>query len=482
DSKYLFHFEKQEDGTYIITTPRSNYLSNSGGEFSIWDEVYGNGSKQTHWGIYGEKGNYFLSPVETSGLIIYKELNDYYEKAVLRMFDNPDLDYLTGSLSIRQPGLLQDTGTEHDNGHYYTEWQFNGRMARTHTHTCTLDHYTETLPCEFDEGVVDGKVTTYTCRICGGWYNEVSVDGEGITRVAGETRFGTAMAVANTFRDNQKLDSLDTVILACSSNFADALAGSYLAVVRNAPILLTNTGKAAEINAYVSKVLKKGGRVYVLGGPAAVPESCLKGLEGFEIKRLAGENRYETNLAILNEAGVDTDVILVGTGRNFADSLSASATGLPLVLVNDRLNMDHYYFLNDNRSKTFVILGGTGAVNSEIEEIITSWVSKCERVAGETRYETSKLIAERFFPEATGAVIAYAGDFPDGLCGGPLSFQIGAPLLLTAEGKDTEARHFMRDHGIKDGYVLGGTARLTDELVRKVFYLGEEDPIKTVTE
>ncbi|MBQ1342360.1 MAG: cell wall-binding repeat-containing protein, partial [Erysipelotrichaceae bacterium] len=168
--------------------------------------------------------------------------------------------------------------------------------------------------------------------------------------------------------------------------------------------------------------------------------------------------------------------------RNFADSLSASATGLPLVLVNDRLNMDHYYFLNDNRSKTFVILGGTGAVNSEIEEIITSWVSKCERVAGETRYETSKLIAERFFPEATGAVIAYAGDFPDGLCGGPLSFQIGAPLLLTAEGKDTEARHFMRDHGIKDGYVLGGTARLTDELVRKVFYLGEEDPIKTVTE
>ena len=483
DSKYLFHFEKQEDGTYIITSARGNYLSNSGGEFSIWDEVYGNGSKQTHWGVYGEKGNYFLSPVETSGLIIYKNIGDYSsDNAVLRMFDNPELDYVTTSLSIRQPGLLQETGTDHDNGHYFTAWQYNGRIARTHTHTCTLDHFTETLPCEFDEGVTDGKVTTYTCRICGGSYNEVSLANEGITRVAGTNRFGTAMSIADTFKDNQKRESLDTVILACSSNFADALAGSYLAAVKNAPILLTNADKAAEINAYVKKVLKKDGTVYVLGGTAAVPRSCLKGLDGFLIKRLAGNNRYETNLAILNEAGVDTDIILVGTGKNFADSLSASATGLPLLLVKDGITYDLYYFMVDHSDKTYVILGGTGAVNSEIEEIITNWIGKCERLAGATRYETSKLIAERFFPEATSAVIAYASDFPDGLCGGPLSFQIGAPLLLTGEGKDKEARHFMRDHGIKDGYVLGGTARLSDELVRKVFYLNEEDPIKSVNE
>ena len=132
--------------------------------------------------------------------------------------------------------------------------------------------------------------------------------------------------------------------------------------------------------------------------------------------------------------------------------------------------------------KKAIILGGEKAVTSEIESFLSGYDIKAERIAGANRYETSALIAEYFSRMAKCGIIAYAGDFPDGLCGGPLAYRIGAPLLLTGEGKGTEARHFMRDHGIKNGYVLGGTARLSDKLVRKVFYLREEDPIKSVNE
>ena len=146
-------------------------------------------------------------------------------------------------------------------------------------------------------------------------------------------------------------------------------------------------------------------------------------------------------------------------------------------------NYDLYSFVINNQDKDYYILGGTGAVSREIEDFLKDMnVRKVTRLAGATRYETSALIASEFFPEASCALIAYAMDFPDGLCGGPLAYQIGAPLLLTAEGKTSEARHFMRDHGIKDGYVLGGTSRLADELVRKVFYLDDNVVIASITD
>ena len=480
----LFHFTKQEDGSYIIKTGyQDKYLSTRDGSLSNFAGICGSADHELKWFIYGEKGNYFMTPADSAGLILYCNEEYYYTRdAELRLFDEDEVDYKTSSLSIRIPGSFEATGTPHDLAHDFGPWSYDGSHAGTHSRICSLDHFVESEPCSYDEGVTDGNLTTYTCTVCGGKFYDVSITEQGITRVAGSNRFGTAKAVMTVIKNNKKAEKLDAVILACSSNFADALAGSYLAAVKDAPILITNTSKASEINRFIKENVEKGGTIYVLGGKAAVPDSCLNGLEKYNIKRLAGSNRYATNLEILSEAGVDTDTVLVGTGTNFADSLSASATGLPLLLVKN-VSYDLYDFVIQNQDKNYVILGGTGAVSQEVEDFLKDMnIKSVSRLAGATRYETSALIAKEFFPEADCAVVAYANDFPDGLCGGPLAYQIGAPLLLTAEGKTTEARHFMRDHGIKDGYVLGGTARLSDELIRKVFYLDENVAIGSVTD
>ena len=66
---------------------------------------------------------------------------------------------------------------------------------------------------------------------------------------------------------NNNVEKLDAVILANGDNFADALAGSYLAAEKNAPILLIYDSAAvkADVTNYIKANLKEDGKVYVLG-------------------------------------------------------------------------------------------------------------------------------------------------------------------------------------------------------------------------
>ena len=92
-------------------------------------------------------------------------------------------------------------------------------------------------------------------------------------------------------------------------------------------------------------------------------------------------------------------------------------------------------------------------------------------IGGKTKY------LYEFFGNPTAAVTAYAGNFPDGLCGGPLAAELNVPLLLTVDGKTTEAADYMAAKNIELGYVLGGEKVLADETVETVFGLESTDEI-----
>ena len=102
-----------------------------------------------------------------------------------------------------------------------------------------------------------------------------------------------------------------------------------------------------------------------------------------------------------------------------------------------------------------------------------------ERLSGSTRYETSTLVAERFFENPSNAVLAYATNFPDGLSGGPIANRIGAPLILTRPGLETAAAQYAAANSIHHGFILGGPTLITDKAVRSVFSLGSDVTIAT---
>ncbi len=349
--------------------------------------------------------------------------------------------------------------------------------------TCTATGLTDGKKCSVC-GTVTVKQQTIPaahkyendiCTVCGD--KKISV--EGVDRVYGSSRYDTAFQSADTLKKQMGVEKFSCAIVTSGDNFADALAGSYLAYVKNAPILLTDNDNIGDVMAYIQKNVEKGATVYALGGKAVVTDKLLD-LEkkGYDVKRLAGKSRFETNLEILKECGsVAGKDILVCTGFNFADSLSASAAKRPILLVDDKLTDGQKAYLKQQSGCKYCIVGGTGAVTSSVEKSLKSYGS-VSRLAGSNRFETSVMVAKKFFSDPTTAVLAYGYNFPDGLCAGPLAATINAPLILTATGDEAQATAYAKEEGIKDGYVLGGSALINDKAVKKIFSMGSGDKIQ----
>ena len=357
------------------------------------------------------------------------------------------------------------------------------------THTCSCgDSYVtdevDALGHTWGNGVVTREPTaqapgirTYTCTRCSATRTEeipYQAPVEEVTRIAGNDRSKTAVAVADELKAQLGFEKFDTIIITNGDNFADALTGSYLASARSAPILLYRASSIATNEQYIRDHLSTHGTVFILGGTSAVPEAVETGIRnlGVSVQRLSGATRFDTNLAILEAAGVTNQEILICTGWDYADSLSASATGLPILMVNTKsgeLTQGQIDFLTAHAGNDFTIIGGPAAISAEMEEKIEAIVGNTSRLYGATREATSVAVAECYFSAPESVLLAYSRDFPDGLCGGPLAYAMNVPLLLTNTNQESAASEYVAAHLIKEGYILGGANAIPDESVSIIF-------------
>jgi putative cell wall-binding protein len=288
------------------------------------------------------------------------------------------------------------------------------------------------------------------------------------------------MAIADRIRESTGQAKFDAVVLATGEDFPDALAGGYLAGKNKAPILIINEKRQSLVSQYIRENLRAGGTIYVLGAEAAVPEKLVSGFKSrYNVRRLAGRNRYLTNIEILREAGVRAGgEILVATGTDFADALSASAVPLPIFLVNGskgKLTIDQISYLNSLKGSSFHILGSEKAVPKSIEKTLKTY-GAVDRIAGKNRYKTSVEIARRFYPDPSVVTLAYAKNFPDGLCGGVLASDLSAPMLLVIDGKESDAAAYAADKGVSVGAVFGSSDLIGDKTILKTY--GEDTEIE----
>ena len=125
-------------------------------------------------------------------------------------------------------------------------------------------------------------------------------------------------------------------------------------------------------------------------------------------------------------------------------------------------------YLAGLKNCTFTVIGGESAVSAKMLDIFSGY-GETTRLAGSNRFETSVLVAEKYFPNATSAVLAYAWDFPDGLCGGGLANAMNAPLILTMTHYESQAADYIQRRGIRSGVVLGGEGLISEQSVQKIF-------------
>lgn len=266
-----------------------------------------------------------------------------------------------------------------------------------------------------------------------------------ILYVSGADRFATAVEASKLAYP----DGAGSVVIATGRNWPDALGGSALAGVLDGPILLTDPNTLPPVALAEIQRLNATHAV-ILGGTGAVStavENALKaelGSGAGVVERIAGSDRYDTAnktaARVKSELGAAYDgMAFVATGGNFPDALAAApiaaANGWPLFLSAPATGISNATHGAMSGVTDVVILGGTSAVSTSVENNLGSWGYNTQRIAGTSRYDTAAKVAS-FGVTDCGLMwnrvgVATGENYPDALAGGVLQGKVGSVMLLT---------------------------------------------------
>ncbi|MGP5227028.1 cell wall-binding repeat-containing protein [Arthrobacter rhombi] len=252
-------------------------------------------------------------------------------------------------------------------------------------------------------------------------------------RLSGSNRYNTPISISKrTFPSGAS-----NVIVASGENFPDALAGSPLATLKNAPLLLTLKNRLpAALPSELTRLQPK--RILVLGGPDAVSDATVAKLRAYgPVTRVWGHNEYDTSSKIADNWNSSSTVFLA-TGERFEDAMSLAAVAagrrVPMLLTRQSktpaTTLDQLKRLKPSQ---VYLAGGPEAISSAAEAQIRKIVPKAKvvRYGGKTRYDTSAKIADSFWASGSQRqFIATGSDFADGLTGSVAAAYNGAPLLV----------------------------------------------------
>lgn len=264
-------------------------------------------------------------------------------------------------------------------------------------------------------------------------------------RIAGDSRTDTAARLSKQAFPQ----GADTVLLARSDSYADALAGAPLAGELGAPLLLTPTaGLVDETRAEIERL--GATEAVLLGGSSALSGAVTRELRdlGLDVRRLAGETRFDTAAVVAAELTEATSVFLVeganpDPARGWPDAVALSSlaarTATPVLLTTrDVLPDETSDALAALAPEALTVVGGTTAVSEDVLRAAGRAAGvDAERLAGGDRYATSAAIALEATKDGAdpSAVWLVTGlNWPDALAAGPASAAAGATLLFVHGG------------------------------------------------
>ncbi|MCL2504496.1 MAG: cell wall-binding repeat-containing protein, partial [Coriobacteriia bacterium] len=201
-------------------------------------------------------------------------------------------------------------------------------------------------------------------------------------------------------------------------------------------------------------------------------EVVSEGMHGGSIIRVYGADRYETGLDASRRNFNKAEAVIIATGANYADALSASALAgslkAPLLLTKpDTLSPGVLGEIKRLEAKKAYIMGSTAAVSQGVEASLKDAGLNIERIGGPDRYATSAEVAKKVAVlEGPGfakkVLLARGDDFADGLSGSPLAYINKIPVLLTRPtALSTYASDVIIGLEVRDVTVLGSTAAVS---------------------
>lgn len=120
--------------------------------------------------------------------------------------------------------------------------------------------------------------------------------------------------------------------------------------------------------------------------------------------------------------------------------------------------------IKDLKAENIYIIGGTGAINSSVESVLTSQGLKVTRLGGADRYATAAQIAKSIGSSST-VDLAYGYGEPDAIVGSVYAAEQGYPVLLTESSNlPADTQSYLASSGTKAISILGGTGVVSSAL------------------
>ncbi|WP_405217581.1 cell wall-binding repeat-containing protein [Agrococcus sp. Ld7] len=258
-----------------------------------------------------------------------------------------------------------------------------------------------------------------------------------VDRIDGPDRYSASAAMS------QELGSASTVYLASGQSYPDALAAAPVVAAEDAHMLLT---APHVIPSSIQREIRRLSptRIVIVGGEptisAAVQQQAAALAPGASLERIAGANRVETSMLLLDRLrrSVPAADVWVASGRNFPDALAAGAVaarnGHGLVLTTGAdAHFERQLAARMGGTSRFLVVGSSVSVGNDVASLLQRTGRTVQRIEGANRYATAVAVNRAFTTTApVGRMLLASGaNFPDALGGAVMSGATGSPLYLT---------------------------------------------------
>ena len=210
--------------------------------------------------------------------------------------------------------------------------------------------------------------------------DELKDMGFSVERYGGDNREETSLEVA------EALGTVSKAFIVGAEGEADAMSIATVAVEEKTPIIVSKKGGLTkDAIRFIEKNLKTAANdnVAVIGGESVVSKTDYDKIDAVtnnKVARVAGDNRFETNAAIIEKyAPSDIDeVVLVKDGQRnkeeLVDALAAAnyANGNPIVLATDKITDNQKVAILDKKGTdgfTKLTQVGQGVARTTLESI-----------------------------------------------------------------------------------------------------------------
>lgn len=216
-----------------------------------------------------------------------------------------------------------------------------------------------------------------------------------IIRLGGKNRFDTNRAIINSMNIKERTP----IVITNGYGFADALSVSSAAASKGYPILMSDSKTLPdEIKAKIREI--QPSKLYLIGGQGSLSNNIVTEVRNIvpslnysNITRVWGNSRYDTSLEICKYFNLDSDTAVIANGENFPDALSGSALAAkqnaPIILTNGKDMLNQKKYLNITNYKNLILLGGSGAISSNLENILNGTINELDIIKSKSVYNSN---------------------------------------------------------------------------------------------